>query len=409
MKKSLVAVILAALILSASAIGAYSLINTTSPSPSPTPSSTPTTNPTTSPTTDSTPNPSDSTATPTDTPTVEPSSATTAPTASPSPSPTPYVNPIIVQQTSSYIIIKDSYGGNVNITLPVNRIVCITSGLNEIIFALGAGGKVVGRDSYTTFPTSALTLPIVATSSASPNSELIVQLNPDLIIADTMLSNATKATFESTLNVPVLVQSASQSNMVVPLTDAFGIITDKKQTSAELIQFMNNITDLVASRVKTLTDSQKPLVYYEWSKAWYSSSSLGLPNQMIVDAGGINLAANETVTYPSLSPEYILERNPDIIIRQLSDQKHNATEYQVLRQEVMSRTALAGTKAVQTGKVYVFSSSVRTGITNPIGLLMLAKWFHPTLFADVDPTALHAQMYQKFFGETLTGTYSYSG
>jgi iron complex transport system substrate-binding protein len=290
----------------------------------------------------------------------------------------------------------------------VNRIVCITSGLNEILFALGAGGKVVGRDSYTTF-TAALNLPIVATSSASPNSELIVQLNPDLIIADTMLNNATKATFESTLNVPVLVQSASQSSMVVPLTDAFGIITDKKQTSDELIQFMNNITNLVSTRVKTLTDSQKPLVYYEWSKAWYSSSSLGLPNQMIVDAGGINLAANETVTYPSLSPEYILERNPDIIIRQLSDQKHNATEYQVLRQEVMSRTALAGTKAVQTGKVYVFSSSVRTGITNPIGLLMLAKWFHPTLFADVDPTVLHAQMYQKFFGETLTGTYSYSG
>jgi iron complex transport system substrate-binding protein len=408
LKKSLIAVILAALILSASAIGAYSLINTTSPSPSPTPNSTPTTNPTTSPTIYSTPNPTDSTATPTDTPTVEPTSTTTAPTASPSPSPTPYLNPIIVQQTSSYIIIKDSYGGNVNITLPVNRIVCITSGLNEILFALGAGGKVVGRDSYTTF-TAALNLPIVATSSASPNSELIVQLNPDLIIADTMLNNATKATFESTLNVPVLVQSASQSSMVVPLTDAFGIITDKKQTSDELIQFMNNITNLVSTRVKTLTDSQKPLVYYEWSKAWYSSSSLGLPNQMIVDAGGINLAANETVTYPSLSPEYILERNPDIIIRQLSDQKHNATEYQVLRQEVMSRTALAGTKAVQTGKVYVFSSSVRTGITNPIGLLMLAKWFHPTLFADVDPTVLHAQMYQKFFGETLTGTYSYSG
>lgn len=171
-----------------------------------------------------TPTPTHSIA-PTVTPTKTPTSTLT-PTASPSPS--QYVNPIIVQQTSSYIVIKDSYGANVNITLPVKRIVCITSGITEILYAIDAGDKVVGRDSFSVVPNAALQLPIVAQSSASPNTELIVQLNPDLIIADTMLSNSTKATFENNLKVPVLIQSASQSNMVVPLINALGIITDKK-------------------------------------------------------------------------------------------------------------------------------------------------------------------------------------
>jgi iron complex transport system substrate-binding protein len=417
LKKAYIAIILVALILSASAIGAYSIINTSSPSPSPTPTASPTNTPTAAPTQIITPNPTDSTtttptATPTAAPTAGPSSVATptaSPSPSPSPSPTPYVNPLVVQQGTNFVVLKDSYGNNVNITLPVKRIVCITSGLNEILFALGAGDKVVGRDQYTTTPSSALKLPIVATSSATPNTELIVQLNPDLIIADTMLNNATKATFESTLKVPVLVQSPSSLDVVIPLVNAFGIVTDKKQTSADLIQFMNNVTDLVATRLKGVTDSQKPLVYYEWSKAWYSSSSIGLPNQMIVAAGGKNLAANETVTYPSLSPEYILQRNPDIIVRSLSDTNHNITEYITLRNEIMSRTALVATKAVQTGRVYILSSTLRTGITNPIGTLTMAKWFYPTLFTDVDPTAIQAQMIQKFFNETLTGTYSYSG
>lgn len=128
---------------------------------------------------------------------------------------------------------------------------------------------------------------------------------------------------------------------------------------------------------------------------------------MIVDAGGINLAANQTTTYPTLSIEYVIERNPDIIVRTLSDTNHNATEFEALRQDVMTRPGLEATKAVQKQQVYILSSSLRTGIRNPIGLLTMAKWFHPSLFADVDPAILHAQLVQNFFGEPLTGTFAY--
>ena len=73
----------------------------------------------------------------------------------------------------------------------------------------------------------------------------------------------------------------------------------------------------------------------------------------------------------------------------------------------MARTGLVGTKAVQNEDVYILSSALRTGIRNPLGLLTMAKWFHPDLFIDADPVALHNEMIQTFFGESLTGTYSY--
>jgi iron complex transport system substrate-binding protein len=406
LKKPVIAFIFAALILASSLYGAYSLIYMASPPSSPTPPSststpTPTQTPlTTAPTQSTTSNPTDA---PTTTPTKAPESTT------------PYrstssfypIETIITQQSPSYVIIKDVYGNDVNVSLPVNRIVSITSGVTEIIYAIGAGDKVVGRDSYSVFPDAALQVPIVAQSSASPNTELIVDLKPDLIIADTMLSNSTKATLEAYLGVPVLIQSATQSDLVVPLVKALSVVLEKEQTAQELVTFMNGVTNLVADRLKNLQESQKPLVYYEWNKAWYSTSSLGLPHQMIIDAGGINLAANGTVAYPTLSPEYVYERNPDKIVRILSDKAHNITDFQVLRQEVMTRTGLVGTKAVQNQEVYILSSALRTGIRNPLGLLTMAKWLHPDLFVDVDPVALHSEMIQKFFKESLTGTYSY--
>ncbi|MCW3984217.1 MAG: ABC transporter substrate-binding protein [Candidatus Bathyarchaeota archaeon] len=405
MKKPIIAFILAALILASSLYGVYSLIYMASPSTSSPPlsNSTPTptqTLPTTAPTQSATSNPA---AAPTTPPTKTPESTT----SSRSTSSFYPIETIITEQSPSYVIIKDVYGNDVNVTLPVNRVVSITSGVTEIIYAIGAGDKVVGRDSYSVFPDAALQVPIVAQSSASPNTELIVDLKPDLIIADTMLSNSTKASLQAYLGVPVLIQSATQSDLVVPLVKALGAVMQKEQTAQELVNFMNGVTNLVADRLKNLSESQKPLVYYEWNKAWYSTSSLGLPHQMIVDAGGINLAANGTVAYPTLSPEYVYERNPDKIIRILSDKAHNITDFQVLRQEVMTRTGLVGTKAVQNQEVYILSSALRTGIRNPIGLLTMAKWLHPTLFADVDPVALHSEMIQKFFKESLTGTYSY--
>ncbi|MCL5877437.1 MAG: ABC transporter substrate-binding protein [Candidatus Bathyarchaeota archaeon] len=403
MKTTVLAIILAALILASSLYGVYSLIYMASPSQSPNSTSTPTatqTLPTATPT-------QSATSSPTVASTTAPTTIPESTTASRSTSSFYPIETIITEQLPSYVIIKDVYGNDVNVTLPVNRIVSITSGVTEIIYAIGAGDKVVGRDSYSVFSDAVLQVPIVAQSSASPNTELIVELKPDLIIADTMLSNSTKAALEQYLGVPVLIQSATQSDLVVPLVKALGAVLEKEQTAQELVNFMNGITNLVADRLKNLSDSQKPLVYYEWNKAWYSCSSLGLPHQMMLDAGGINLAANGTVTYPTLSPEYVFERNPDIIVRILSDKAHNITDFQVLRQELMTRTGLVGTKAVQNEGVYILSSALRTGIRNPLGLLTMAEWFHPDLFIDVDPVALHTEMIQTFFKESLTGTYSY--
>jgi iron complex transport system substrate-binding protein len=315
--------------------------------------------------------------------------------------------PIETEPENTTITIVDVNGVHVNISLPVNRIVSFTSGVTEIVYALGAGDKLVGRDTYSTFPDAVSEVTVVYESSGGLNMEVLTELEPDLVISDTRLDNETRAQIEELLGVPVIIDNPSQADRIEPLITYLGLILDAEETADELLDFMDDVVDLVEDRVATLPDNERPLVYYEWVKEWFSCNSASLPHQMLIDAGGRNLAANETSTYPTLSAEYVLERNPDVVIRIITSSTHNLTDFETLRDQLMTRDGLSETTAVQEGDVYVMEGFLRTGIRNPIGLLTFAKWFHPELFADVDPTAIHAELVQTFFDVELEGTYAY--
>jgi iron complex transport system substrate-binding protein len=384
---NIIAVILIAVVLIASTYGAYRWY---AQSPSPTPSTKPTTEPTIM---------------PTQTPTVTETS-TISPTTPPTKTPEPTTPSTIKEKAPTYALVTDCYGGTVNVTLPVNRIACINNGFTEIIFALGCGDKLVGRDVYSTYPRTVENITIFYSASGL-SMETLAELNVSLVITDTRVNNETRAQIENTLKVPVIIDNPSDSNRVESLVLSLGIILDKEDRAQSLLNYMNNINNLVATRLSTLKETDKPLVYYEWSKAWYSCSSAGLPHVMVTQAGGINLAANETVTYPTLSSEYVLERNPSVVLRIITSTPHNQTDFITMRNSLMARTGLSGTSAAINGRVYVMEGLLRTGIRNPIGLLVMAKCFYPSLFTDINPETLQDEMFMTFIGEHTPGTYYY--
>jgi iron complex transport system substrate-binding protein len=80
--------------------------------------------------------------------------------------------------------------------------------------------------------------------------------------------------------------------------------------------------------------------------------------------------------------------------------------FQNLYTQIIGRPAIQSLNAVQNDQVYVIKSTLLVE-RDTIGLLYFAKWFHPDLFIDIDPAAVHAEMIQKFFGTTPTGVYLY--
>jgi iron complex transport system substrate-binding protein len=306
------------------------------------------------------------------------------------------------------LTVLDSMGSEVIVNLPVEKIVCLNPGLIELVFALGGEDKIVGRSEGCTFPDSVSEIPIVAGSSYTPNLEMILELEPDFIFADTMLSYKTEEleTIRAA-GIPVVMESASNFTRMPDIMGYLGQILDNTEKATEILEFMDCYEELVIERVANLTESEKPQVFLEWSSTeWKTFAEGSSTHDIIVKAGGINIAPNDSGSSPTLSPEYVAEQDPDVIIR-MSSSGNNLTGMQSFREAMLIRAGLSGTTAVAEDRVYLYDSIVFQGLRYPVGLLYWAKWFNPSMFADIDPGAVHEELIQEFFDEELEGTYAY--
>lgn len=384
-------------IISASSIGAFTLLNG---------SSQPTINPTTSPTAQPSVSPS---ANPTSTTTPSPSPGASPTTTS---SNTTLSNPIPVYQPTDPtgpVTVTDANGAKVTVQLPVSRIICFTTA--ETVCGLGAGNKIIGiagmltTDVKAVLPASILELPVVGDRDSSPNVELVMELEPDLILASQRLSDEHRKMFEDA-GIAVIEDSLTGVRRNQYLRN-LGLILNAQLKVEEIIAYEEYYWNLVQERVANLQRSEKPVVFFEWYRAWFSTGPGGSYTRLIETAGGINLGENSTISSPQLSSEFVLEQNPDIIIRMLDyTSGETFTDFQNLYNSIISRTEMNNMDATKNNQVYVIKSTLLVE-RDVVGLLYFAKWFHPDLFTDIDPATIHAEMIQRSFGVQLTGVFSY--
>jgi iron complex transport system substrate-binding protein len=317
--------------------------------------------------------------------------------------------PSETRRDGDMVTIVDVTGAKVNVTLPVEKIVSLNPGLTEIICALGCEDRIVGRDENSVFPASVSEKTVVGQNSYDPNLEVLLEMEPDVIVADSMLSYNTEALDKiATAGLPLVIEEPSNVSRLKTVTSNFGLIFGKEEKAEEINDYITSYENLVNERVQDLASSEKPTVYIEWYQTWQTFTGDSVANEIIVDAGGVNIAAEITTTAPVLSPEYVVEKNPDIILRMISgDLIGNATGFEATHSELMNRAGLDEVTAIKDGKVYVYDPIVVEGIRYPVGLLYWAKWFHPSLFEDVDPAAVHAELLQQFFDVTLEGVHTY--
>lgn len=308
---------------------------------------------------------------------------------------------------SDTVTIVDGTGESVDVSRPVMRIVSITSRTSEIICALDAGERIVGRDSYSIVPNSLEDVPVVAGSSYTPNVELILELEPDLVIADSMLSDDYRQRIEDA-GIPVIVETSWDPAAVATVVSHLGIVLDEEDRAGEIIGFIEQYHDIVEERCADLEEEDKPVVFFEWSQPYHSGASGTLFHNLTVASGGINVVGDEPAKYPTGSPEWLAKRDPDIILRLVSSTEDLTVEMmEEARDEILSRPGLSSVKAVEDDRAYILSSPVTTGVRSIIGELYLAKWFHPDFFEDIDPEEVHEELIQELFGQKLEGVYVY--
>jgi len=290
--------------------------------------------------------------------------------------------------------IVDYEGIEVKVNRPVQRIVCINSSLNELLIVLGAGDRIIGKDKGSNF-TIIKDIPIIASSSYRPQIEAVLELEPDLIIADTMLQDDARKKFES-FGVPVIVENSSDPNRLYQIIRNLGSVVDNVEKGEKLISFLTYYNNLIKQRLSNLKEPERTRVYWEWRKPYKTANKDANFGKRISLTGGINIAHDLEVKYPVVSSEYVWEKDPEVIIR-MSSRGDSLTDMKDTWNELMTRTGLKGTTAVKNNNVHVISTSIHIGVRSLIGNLYYAKWLHPDLFSDISPEQIHKELIKKFY------------
>ena len=309
------------------------------------------------------------------------------------------------------ITIIDETGRCVKVPLSPERIACLVPTVAEVIYILGDSDKIVARADDCNFP-SILQEELSVGSSRALNLELLFEQRPDVIIARTPLKQEIKEKIEIA-GVPLIQFRSIELDTVLPMMRSIGLLLDKQERAEELISFIEEYANLVKKRIDNIAPQERPSVFFQsmghmyWT---YNAKTAG--HRRIVAAGGINIAANEPVKVPKISAEWVLERNPDIIVHNFLKARKRAhspslKEMQEMRREIIDEPGLKEVKAVHNRKVYIIDTRLTIGPRSIIGFLYCAKWFHSELFEDIDPEAIHKEMLQEFYGIELEGTWVY--
>lgn len=288
--------------------------------------------------------------------------------------------------TSALILIQLNHPNNLN--SQNDHIISIAAGCTEIIYAIGAGDKLVGVDqssinyalagevafqgapgNLSNYPKEVPNKTNVGTTSAL-NLELVASLDPSTVFSWSWATSANTAI--ENLGIKVIKINPQSIADVLNLTKTLGGILGKS-TEAEGVcsEIEARITN-VTLKLENVTEKEKPLVYYELSGLGKTVGSGTITNEMISIAGGINLAANETLRYPTLTSEYIVAKNPDIII---------VVSYGASIAAIKARAGWGNITAVQNNKIYQIESGWATASPRLVlGIEQFSKWFYPDLW-----------------------------
>ena len=326
---------------------------------------------------------------------------------------------LIILGREKELTILDSEGEVKTISMPVNEILTLNSDCTEAIRAIGAKDRIVGIESatatQTTFFPEISALPSVGAGHI-PDLELVVEMDPDILIAYAPgIYNPGHDGLEDQLEPAVTVVRLNfyKPETLVEDLIKLGYLLGEVKNARNYIEWHDAYVDEVEAVVSGISEDDKPMVFIDYGSHRGSSnrataaSGTGL-HQMCIQAGGINIAADQAGSipgYPYVDLEWILGQAPTVVIGQASGRNSHGGGYETdddsdleaYYDEIIGLTGFGEIPAVEKNRVYIMQGVVSAGLTDVVGLAYYAEWFHPDLF-DMDIQAIYQEYIDEFCG-----------
>jgi len=324
------------------------------------------------------------------TPTVAPSTTTIIQTV---------VKEVSRHEVKYPITIVDSAGRTVTIEKEPQRVV-VASTAFYLLLALGVGDKIVGvTDFYYKDPILMSILikqkggkgDVINIGPSPGGFEAILSANPDLVIVPSRVQRSAVDELVKKLppNITTVYFDGYMPVDVFDETYKLGLIFNKVDKALELISKWSARFAYVVARSGDIKLSDRAKVYWEGPRDYQTSGPGGYWHQMLTLAGGINIFEDAQTTWPTISPEAVIERNPDVIIKYTWYYNpctfNSSKPLKDLYYQVISRPGWDKINAVKNNRVYVFTGSYLYGPGHTAVIALVAKLLYPDVFRGIDP------------------------
>lgn len=273
------------------------------------------------------------------------------------------------EATPSPVEATDSSGTTLTLVAPAARIVSHSPALTEILFAIGAGDRVVAVDEFSNYPAEVADLPRVTYSSPDPEQDL--SFEPDLVLFSGRQDGSLEHFRELELPVFYLVEPTDLEGVYESIR-TLGVLTGSEEGAAAVVADMEARLAAVVEALEGVEDG--PLVFYEITDDLYTVSPDSFIGAALTVLKVRNVAEGTEGAYPQLSSEAIVEANPDVILM--------ADAAFVDPAGVPQRAGWSGITAVVEGRIHPVDGDImsRPGPRIVQGIEDLAKLLYPDRF-----------------------------
>jgi len=270
----------------------------------------------------------------------------------------------------------DGMGREVVLPGSAQRIVSIAPSNTEILFAIGAGDQLVGRDEVSDYPPEALEVVSIGSTYGELNTEAILALEPDLVLAATITSPEQVQTLE-TLGIPIfLLANPEDFSGLLENIKVVGILTGHETDAEALADELEARIEAVTRRVE---DAKRVSVFYEVDgtdpTAPWTTGAGTFQDVLIGLVGGENIAV-DIAGWGQMSLEEIVTRDPQVVIFGEGPWVPTTVE------SFLGRSGWEEIAAVVDGCVYGIDTNWvdRPGPRLVVALEQMALMIHPELF-----------------------------
>lgn len=258
----------------------------------------------------------------------------------------------------------DATGTNVTVNSKPQRIVTLNPSAAQTLWEIGAKDRVVGVSQYATYLDGADKLTnISGTGRQFVNTEKVVGLNPDLVLAPNTIPNATVETLRNAGVTVFKFDFGKSFEDIYAKTTLIGRLVGECDGATRIVSAMKTRVETVRQAVG---NESTPGAVYLLSGGFVAGNGTFI-GDVIETAGGENLAASAGIqSYKKISPEVVANQNPKWIVTSN-------------RSVIPDGAPWTGTTAVQQNQTIVVNSNY---ISEPaprvvLSLTEIARKLHP--------------------------------